>query len=70
MSTQEELRQLEEDLAKLKAANVELRSQISDMGATDAVERAAMLSMADEQDALIAELEARRDSLRDRLGLP
>ncbi|MFD1939247.1 MULTISPECIES: hypothetical protein [Nonomuraea] len=70
MSTQEELRQLEEDLAKLKSANAELRSQISDMGATDAVERAAMLSMADEQDALIAELETRRDSLRDRLGLP
>ncbi|MFE3451232.1 hypothetical protein ACFXJ8_20145 [Nonomuraea sp. NPDC059194] len=70
MSTQEELRQLEEDLAKLKASNADLRSQVSDMGATDAVERAAMLGMADEQDGLIAELEARRDELRSRLDSP
>ncbi|GAA2653969.1 MULTISPECIES: hypothetical protein [Nonomuraea] len=69
MSTQDELRQLEEDLARLKASTADLRSQISDMGATDAVERSAMLSMADEQDGLIAELESRRDELRSRLDL-
>ncbi|GAA2400620.1 hypothetical protein [Nonomuraea africana] len=68
MSTQDELRRLEEDLARLKASNADLRSQISDMGATDVVEKSAMLGMADEQDGLIAELESRRDELRSRLS--
>ncbi|MFI6602218.1 hypothetical protein ACIBHX_38715 [Nonomuraea sp. NPDC050536] len=68
MSTRDELRQVDEDLAKLKAANRELRVQIGEIGATDLVERSAMIQMADEQDELIAELERRREGLLQRLG--
>ncbi|NUR86751.1 MAG: hypothetical protein HOY71_21930 [Nonomuraea sp.] len=68
MSTKDELRQVEEDLARLKAATKDLREQVGDMGATDQVERSAMLQMADEQDELIADLERRRADLMQRLG--
>ncbi|TDD12213.1 hypothetical protein E1292_01850 [Nonomuraea deserti] len=67
MSTKDELRQVEEDLARLRAENQDIRDQIRDMGATDQVEISAMISQADEQVELIAELERRRDSLRRRL---
>jgi septal ring factor EnvC (AmiA/AmiB activator) len=67
MSTKDELRQVEEDLARLRAENQDIRDQIRDMGATDQVEISAMISQADEQVELIAELERRRDSLRGRL---
>ncbi|MET9341748.1 MULTISPECIES: hypothetical protein [unclassified Nonomuraea] len=65
---EDELRRLDEDIAKLKGSTAEIRAQVRDMGATDAIERAAMLSMADEQDVLISELEVRRERLRARLG--
>ncbi|MEU7000975.1 hypothetical protein [Nonomuraea sp. NPDC046570] len=68
MSTEDELRQIEEDLARLKAAVADLRRQVGDMGATDAAERAAMLALADEQDGVITDLEARRDELRRRVA--
>lgn len=67
MTIKDELRQVEEDLARLKRSAQELRDQIGDMGATDLVERSQMLGMADEQDGLIADLERRRDELRRRL---
>ncbi|MEO3806207.1 hypothetical protein [Nonomuraea sp. B1E8] len=67
MSTKDELRQVEEDLARLRAENQDIRDQIRDMGATDQVEISAMISQADEQVELIAELERRRDNLRGRL---
>lgn len=67
MSTKDELRQVEEDLARLRAENQDIRDQIRDMGATDQVEISAMISQADEQVELIAGLERRRDSLRRRL---
>ncbi|TDE57162.1 hypothetical protein E1295_08505 [Nonomuraea mesophila] len=67
MSTEDELRQVEEDLARLRAENQDIRDQIRDMGATDQVEISAMISQADEQTELIAELERRRDRLRQRL---
>ncbi|TDD20961.1 hypothetical protein [Nonomuraea diastatica] len=67
MSTKDELRRVEEDLARLRAENQDIRDQIRDMGATDQVEISAMISQADEQVELIAELERRRDNLRRRL---
>lgn len=68
MSIQDELRQVDADLAKLREATADLRRQIGDMGPTDATERSAMIAMADEQDGVIAELEARRDDLAKRLN--
>ncbi len=67
MSTEDDLRRLDEDLAKLKQDNQDLRDQIRDIGATDQLEIAAMIAQADEQAGLIAELEARRETLRLRL---
>ncbi|GAA1691101.1 hypothetical protein AB0C27_35260 [Nonomuraea sp. NPDC048882] len=67
MSTKDELRQVEEDLARLRAENQEVRDQIRDIGATDQVEIATMISQADEQVELIAGLERRRDALIQRL---
>lgn len=68
MSIQDELRQVDEDLAKLRSATADLREQIGDMGPTDAAERSAMIYMADEQDGVIEELEARREGLLKRLN--
>jgi hypothetical protein len=67
MSTRDELRRIEEDLARLRAENRDIREQIRDMGATDQMERAAVISAADEQVELIAGLERRRDALLARL---
>ncbi|MGW0192591.1 hypothetical protein [Nonomuraea sp. NPDC003201] len=67
MSTKDDLRQVEEDLARLRAENQDLRNQSRDMGATDQVEISALISQADEQEELIAQLEGRRDSLLRRL---
>ncbi|UBU12725.1 hypothetical protein [Nonomuraea gerenzanensis] len=67
MSTKDELRQIEEDLTRLRAENQDVRDQIRDMGATDQIEVSAMISQADEQVELIAELERRRDRLIERL---
>ncbi|MEU7860264.1 MULTISPECIES: hypothetical protein [Nonomuraea] len=66
MSVEDELRQVEEDLTRLRAQTKDLRDQIGDMGATDQVEIGAMISMADEQEELIADLERRRDDLLRR----
>ncbi|PZG13966.1 hypothetical protein [Nonomuraea aridisoli] len=67
MSTKDELRQVEEDLTRLRAENQDMRDQIGEIGATDQVEISAMISQADEQVELIADLERRRDGLIRRL---
>ncbi|MEU8250732.1 hypothetical protein [Nonomuraea sp. NPDC048916] len=67
MSTEDELLQVEADLARLRAENKDLREQIGDMGVTDQVEIGTMIAMADEREELIAGLERRRDDLRQRL---
>ncbi|MCW2914522.1 MAG: hypothetical protein JWN52_2590 [Actinomycetia bacterium] len=64
---EEELRQVEADLAELRRTAVELRSQIGD-GPGDAVDRSATITAAEEQEALADQLEARRDELLRRLG--
>ncbi|MEV0148656.1 MULTISPECIES: hypothetical protein [unclassified Nonomuraea] len=68
MSTDEELRQVEEDLARLRAENKDIRRQIGELGATDPIEIGTMIAMADDQEQLITDLERRRDELRRRLG--
>ncbi|MFI7618370.1 hypothetical protein E1286_32430 [Nonomuraea terrae] len=67
MSTKDELRQVEEDLTRLRTENQDMRDQIGEIGATDQVEISAMISQADEQVELIADLERRRDRLIRRL---
>jgi hypothetical protein len=64
-----ELRQVEADVAELRRTAAELREQVGEIGPTDAVERSALITQAEEQEALAVELEARRDELRQRLGL-
>jgi hypothetical protein len=68
MSTQEELHEIDEDLARLRAEASELRGQVGDIGPTDAVERSTLINMADETNPRAAELEARREELLKRLG--
>jgi septal ring factor EnvC (AmiA/AmiB activator) len=67
MSTKDELQQVEADLARLRAEIKDMRDQIGEVGATDQVEISSMISQADEQEELAAELERRRDALRQRL---
>jgi hypothetical protein len=68
MSTQEELQEIDEDLTRLRAEAAELRRQVGEMGPTDAAERSSLINLADQQEALSAELEARREELLKRLG--
>lgn len=68
MSIQQELHQVEEDLKRLRDEVAELRGQVGDLGPTDPAERSALINMADEQENLANELEARRDGLLKRIG--
>jgi chromosome segregation ATPase len=66
----EELRLVEEDLARLRKTAADLRRRIGDRDEepTDAAERSALIEAAEEQEALIDQLEARREQLLRRLG--
>jgi hypothetical protein len=57
---------VEADVAELRDTAVKLRTQIGDRSyePTDASERAALITAAEEQEALVETLEARRDKLR------
>ncbi|MFF3440157.1 hypothetical protein [Streptosporangium sp. NPDC002721] len=68
MSLQDELRQVDEDLERLRAEVAELRRQVGEIGPTDSTERSMMINQADEQENLVGELEARRRDLLERLG--
>jgi hypothetical protein len=65
VDTREELRQVDEELAELRRTAVELRAQIGDRsdGPTDPAETALVITAAEEQEALIAVLESRREAL-------
>jgi cell division septum initiation protein DivIVA len=67
MSLQEELRQVEEDLERLRAEVAELRRQVGEIGPTDSTERAMLINLADEEEILVRDLEARREDLLKRL---
>ena len=66
----EELHHLEEDLARLRETAASLRQRIGERWdePTDSGERSALIEGAEEQEALIAELEARRERLLRELG--
>jgi hypothetical protein len=61
----EELRLVEEDLAQVRETATSLRRRIGERAdePTDAAERSAMIESADEQEALVFRLEARREQL-------
>jgi hypothetical protein len=65
----EELREVEADLAELRRTAAELRRQIGErwFDPTDEPERAALITAAEEQEALAEELELRREELLRRL---
>jgi hypothetical protein len=66
----EELRILDEELARLRETAADLRRRIGerDDDPTDRAEYSAMMGSAEEQEALIGELESRRDRLLSRPG--
>jgi chromosome segregation ATPase len=62
----EEIEQLDADLARLRREATEVREQIGDRdgeGPTDSAELAAMLSNVEQLESLIETLEARREKL-------
>jgi hypothetical protein len=66
----EELRLVEEDLARLRETVAGLRRRIGDRDEepTDDAERSMLIEAVEEQEALIDQLEARREQLLRRLG--
>ena len=66
----EELRLVEEDLTQVRETAVGLRRRIGERAdePTDEAERAALIESADEQEALVFRLEARRDQLQAALS--
>jgi predicted nucleic acid-binding Zn-ribbon protein len=69
---QDELRVLEEDRARLRETAADLRRRIGEREdePTDPAERSALIEQAEEQEALIDVLEARREELLRELGRP
>ena len=65
----DELQVLEDELAQLRQATADLRRRIGERwdDPTDSAERAALITTAEEQEALIQVLEARREGLLRRL---
>jgi hypothetical protein len=65
----EKLRELEEDLVRLRQSAREQRERIGDRSdaPTDAAEMASLITMAEEQEALVETLEARKETLLRRL---
>lgn len=65
----EKLREVDEDLERLRESARELRERIGDRSdaPTDAAEMASLITMAEEQEGLVETLEARRETLQGRL---
>ena len=66
----EELRLVEEDLARIRERAADLRRRIGERAdyPTDPAELSALIEEAEEQEFLVDELEARREELLRRLG--
>lgn len=66
----EELGRIDKELESLRRTAAELRRQIGDRsnGTTDPAETAATIERAEEQEALVALIEARRERLLRRLN--
>ena len=67
---QDELQQVDQELAELRESAAGLRQQIGERsdGASDAAEVAMLLTEAEQQEAVVDTLERRRRSLLQRLG--
>ena len=63
-----ELARVEGQIEDLRQAVRDLRASLNDAGPTDPEDRSLVLSQAEEQEAIIAELEQRRRHLREQLG--
>jgi uncharacterized protein YydD (DUF2326 family) len=63
-----ELDRVEQQLDGLQQTVRDLRASLKDAGAVDPEDRSLVLSQAEEQEAIMAELEQRRDHLRKQLG--
>jgi hypothetical protein len=66
----EELRVVEEELARLRETVADMRRRIGERwdAPADTVDVAQMLTAVEEQEALMAAMEARREALLERLG--
>jgi hypothetical protein len=62
-----ELVRVEQQLEDLRRTVRDLRADLKDAGAVDPEDRSLLISQAEEQQAIIAELEQRRDHLRQQL---
>ena len=71
-SPEEELRVIDEELARLRETVADLRRQIGERwdDPADPVDRTQLIEAAEEQEALIAELEDRRSRLFGQPGRP
>jgi hypothetical protein len=67
----EELRLVEEDLARVRQTAADLRQRIGERwdAPDDEVDQSALITSAEEQEALIEYLEARREALVQQLGV-
>jgi len=63
-----ELHLVNAERSELLRASRELRSELSDLGPTDAAERAALIAQAEELEAFATELERRRDALLEKVN--
>jgi hypothetical protein len=66
--TRNELARVERQIAELQETAHGLRAGLNDAGPTDAEDRSQAIYEAEQQEAISAELEMRRDELRRRLG--
>jgi hypothetical protein len=65
---QTELARIERQVEELQRAVGDLRAGLNDAGPMDPEDRSLVISQAEEQEAIIAELEERRRHLREQLG--
>ena len=63
-----ELARVEAQIEDLRQTARDLRASLNDAGPTDREDRSLVISQAEEQEAIIAELEQRRRHLREQLG--
>ena len=63
-----ELARVERQIEELRQAVRDLRASLNDAGPTDSEDRSLVISQAEEQEAIIAELDQRRRHLREQLG--
>ncbi|WP_203881689.1 hypothetical protein [Planotetraspora kaengkrachanensis] len=66
----DQLQEVETELVRLRESAAEIRREIGERwdAPTDAAEMATVITNAEQQEALIETLEARRERLRQRLG--